>query len=250
MRRFFSHVADFFALGLRVVVGVFTPPTYAHEIIDQMYFIGVQSLPIVALTSFFTGMILVLQTGHEMAVFGAKMYVGTLVSLSLIRELGPVLTAVVVAGRVGAGIAAELGSMKVTEQIDALRAMGTDPVKKLVTTRFIAGTVVIPALSVLADAVGLMGGLFIATATFGISPTFYWKTVFEPLTLDDVIMGIVKPFVFGIMVIWVACYTGLSTEGGTEGVGRSTTMAVVVASVMILVGDYFVTQLLIWILRM
>ena len=250
LKIFLVAVSDYFSLGMRVVGGLFVPPLYVSEIFNQMYAIGVQSLPIVALTSFFTGMILALQSGHEMAVFGAKMYVGTLVSMSLIRELGPVLTGVVVAGRVGAGIAAELGSMKVTEQIDAMRAMGTDPIKKMVTTRFIAAIVVIPALTILADGLGIFGGLFVSNSTFGIAPQFYWKTVLDPLTIDDLIMGMVKPMIFGLMIIWTACYTGLSTTGGTEGVGKSTTMSVVISSILILVGDYFITQILIWILRM
>ena len=250
IKQFFLAVADYFSLGMSVIGGLFMRPFYGSEIVNQMYLIGVQSLPIVALTSFFTGMILTLQSGHEMAVFGAKQYVGTLVSLSLIRELGPVLTGVVIAGRVGAGIAAELGSMKVTEQIDALRAMGTDPIKKLVATRFVAALFMVPALTILADGVGISGGLFIANATFAISPQAYWKTVLDPLTIDDILMGIIKPLVFGIMIIWTACYSGMSTTGGTEGVGRSTTMAVVISSILILVGDYFVSQILIWILAM
>ena len=250
LQKFFVSVAEYFALGMRVVGGIFVPPLYTDEIFNQMYEIGVQSLPIVALTSFFTGMILTLQTGHEMAVFGAKMYVGTLVSLSLIRELGPVLTGLVVAGRVGAGIAAELGSMKVTEQIDAMRAMGTDPVKKLVTTRMLAGVIMVPMLTILADGLGILGGLFIANATFAISPQFFWKTVMDPMTINDIIMGLIKPLIFGIMIIWTACYTGLTTTGGTEGVGKSTTVSVVISSILILVGDYFITQILIWILGM
>ena len=249
MQKFFFSVADFFELGWKVIRSLFYPPYYIEDTINQMYVIGVESFLIVGLTSFFTGMILALQTGHEMAVFGAKMYVGALVSLSLVRELGPVLTGVVVAGRVGAGIAAELVSMKVTEQIDALRATGTDPIKKLVTTRFLAGLVVVPALAVLADGLGILGGLFIANATFGISPQFFWKTAKEALDMNDLIMGIVKPFVFGALLIWVACYKGLTTEGGTEGVGKSTTQSVVISSIIILIGDYFVTQVLIWILN-
>ncbi|MCD6594519.1 ABC transporter permease [bacterium] len=248
--KFFGDIADFFALGFKVMGGIFTRPLYISETFDQMYLIGVQSLPIVALTSFFTGMILSLQSGHEMAIFGAKMYVGTLVSLSIVRELGPVLTGLVVAGRVGAGIAAELGSMKVTEQIDALRAMGTDPVKKLVSTRFFAGLIVIPALTVLGDGLGILGGLFVANSTFGISPQFFWKTVIDALGINDITMGIIKPFIFAILIIWVACFMGLRTTGGTEGVGKSTTQTVVVSSILILVGDFFVTQILIWILGM
>ncbi len=250
LRQFFISISDYFSLGLRVLGGLFVRPLYINETFNQMYAIGVQSLPIVALTSFFTGMILTLQSGHEMAVFGAKMYVGTLVSLSLIRELGPVLTGLVVAGRVGAGTAAELGSMKVTEQIDAMRAMGTDPVKKLVTTRLVAGTIMVPMLSVIADGLGILGALFIANATFAISPQFFWKTVMHPLTVNDIMMGLIKPLIFGIMIIWTACHMGITTTGGTAGVGKSTTVSVVVSSVLILVGDYFITQILIWFLGM
>lgn len=248
--KFFISVAEFFYLGDRIIIGLFKRPFYSDETFKQMYVIGIGSLPIVLLTSVFTGMIFALQTGHELAVFGAKMYIGTLVSMSIIRELGPVLSALVITGRVGAGIAAELGSMKVTEQIDALRAMGTDPVKKLVITRFLAGLVVIPCLTILGDGIGILGGLFVATAAFGITPVFYWKTALQPLTTNDLIMGLTKPIIFAIMIIWIACYTGLNTTGGTEGVGKSTTKAVVISSVTILVGDYFITQILIWILAM
>ena len=247
--KFFVGVAEFFELGWRVFVSLFSRPYYFEDTVNQMYVIGVESFLIVAFTSFFTGMILALQSGHEMAVFGAKMYVGTLVSLSLVRELGPVLTGVVVAGRVGAGIAAELGSMKVTEQIDALRAMGVDPIKKLVATRILAGIVVVPALAILADGLGILGGLFVSNATFGISTQFFWKTVKDALDINDLIMGVIKPFIFGLLLIWIACYKGLSTTGGTEGVGRSTTQAVVISSIVILIGDYFVTQVLIWMLN-
>ncbi len=250
IRAFLSDISDFGALGLSVLGGVFIRPFYISETIDQMYSIGVQSFPIVALTSFFTGMILALQSGNVMVDFGAKMYLGTLVAFSLILELGPILTGVVVAGRVGAGVAAELGSMKVTEQIDALRAMGTDPVKKLVVTRFIAGFFMVPALTIFADGLGILGGLFVATTLFGIAPQFYWRTVMTPLSIEDVIMGVAKPFIFGVVLIWVACFLGLNTQGGTAGVGRATTNAVVIAIILILVSDYFLSQVLIWVLGM
>lgn len=247
--RFFISVAEFFELGGNIFTSILRKPFYAEDTLYQMYSIGIQSLPIVTLTNLFTGMIYALQTGHELAIFGAKMYVGSLLSISFIRELGPVLTALVIAGRVGAGIAAELGSMKVTEQIDAMRAMGTDPIKKLAVTRVLAGLTMVPALTILANGVGLFGGLFVATTVLGISAQFYWKTVFDILIIDDVIMSILKSVVFGLIIVWVACYVGFSTTGGTEGVGRSTTKSVVISSVAILVGDYFITQILLWVLR-
>ena len=247
--RFFISVAEFFELGGNIFTSIFRKPFYAEDTLYQMYSIGIQSLPIVTLTNLFTGMIYTLQTGHELAIFGAKMYVGSLLSISFIRELGPVLTALVVAGRVGAGIAAELGSMKVTEQIDAMRAMGTDPIKKLAVTRVLAGLTMVPALTILANGVGFLGGFFVATAVLDITAKFYWKTVFDVLTIDDVVMSILKSVVFGLIIVWVACYVGFSTTGGTEGVGRSTTKSVVISSVAILVGDYFITQILLWVLR-
>lgn len=249
MRRFFIGVTEFFELGFRALFSLWLPPYYPKDVINHMYSIGVQSIPIVAMSAFFTGMVLALQTGHEMAIFGAKMYVGTLVSFSLIRELGPVLTGLVIAGRVGAGTAAELGSMKVTEQIDAIKAIGVDPIKKLVVTRVVAGFFVIPALTTFAIALGLFGGLFVSNAVLGIPSQFYWKTVFQYLTIDDLIMGMVKPFVFGVIIIWIACYCGFATKGGTEGVGRATTNSVVLSSIIIIIGDYFLNQILIWILR-
>ncbi len=237
-------VNDYFGLVARAIAGIIRPPFYLAEILRQMEFIGVHSLAIVVLTSTFTGMILALQSGYAMAVFGAKIYIGSLVGLSLVRELGPVLTGMVVAGRVGAATAAELGSMKVTEQIDAMRAMATDPVKKLVTTRLLAGMVMIPALTIVADLLGIFGGEFIAYSTFGISPVFYRKTILDILVLDDVVMGALKPIFFAVIIMTVACYAGLYAEGGTEGVGRATTRSVVIAIILILVSDYFLNVLM------
>jgi len=228
----------------RAFAGIFYPPFYFSDILLQMEYIGVQSLPIVLLTTFFVGMILAYQSGFAMAIFGAKMYIGTLVSLSLVRELGPVLAAVVVTGRVGAGSAAELGSMVVTEQISAMRAMGTDPIKKLVTTRLVAGLIMIPLLVLIADLMGILGGGFIASSTFGLAPTFYQKTIIEILVIEDIIMSVVKGLFFAVLIMTLSCYSGLYVEGGTTGVGRATTKAVVLSIVTILISDYFVTVVL------
>ncbi|MFP4458303.1 MAG: MlaE family ABC transporter permease [Candidatus Zixiibacteriota bacterium] len=247
-KKFSIDVYDFFELSFKAFIGLFFKPLYFKDILYQMQFIGVGSLPIVALTSFFTGMILALQSGVAMAVFGAKMYVGTVVSLSIVLELGPMLTAIVVAGRVGASIAAELGSMKVTEQIDAMRAMATDPIKKLVTTRLIAGLIMIPALTFIGDFLGIMGGAFVAINQLGLIYNTYIKTVFDMLSMDFLFIGFVKPFFFSTIIILVASYTGLNTKGGTEGVGKSTTNSVVISSILILVSDYFLNIFLFWIL--
>jgi len=249
-KKFLVEVNDYFLMVYKTLKGLFVPPYYFNDVIHYMETIGVHSLPIVVLTSSFTGMILALQSGYEMAIFGAKMYVGTLVSLTLIRELGPVLTGIVVAGRVGAGISAELGSMKVTEQIAAMRSMAIDPIKKLVVPRFWAGFFVIPALTLLSDLLGILGGAFIAMSTFGISPVLYKKTVLDALVLDDIALGLIKPFFFAAIIITVGCYAGLGTQGGTEGVGKSTTKSVVISSVLILVTDYFLNVVLMKLLGM
>jgi len=240
----FRHTFRFHELLFKATVGLFRRPLYLQTILEQMDAIGVRSLTIVGLTSFFTGMVLAMQSGVELAVYGAKMYVGTLIGLSLIRELGPVLTALVVAGRVGAGIAAELGSMAVTEQIDAMRALATDPVKKLVSTRLVATVVMLPMLTIVADLLGILGGWFVAVTNLGISSSFYRHTVFYVLTFDDIFIGLVKPVIFGVVIATVGCYIGMNTTGGTRGVGRSTTSAVVASSILIFVLDYLITKLI------
>jgi len=244
IRRPLNNVYDYFNLVAQAFAGIVKKPYYFSEVLRQMENIGVQSLPIVLLTSTFVGMILAYQSGFAMAVFGAKMYIGTLVSISLVRELGPVLASVVVAGRIGAGTAAEIGSMLVTEQIDALRAMGTDPMKKLVSTRLLAGMIMIPVLVIIADMMGILGGGFIAYATFGLAPPFFKKTVIEALVIEDLVMSILKALFFSILIITLGCYSGLNVEGGTSGVGHATTRAVVLSIVFILITDYFLTVVL------
>jgi len=218
---------------------------------------GVQSLGIVVLTGLFTGMVLALQSSVQMKQFGATQYIGQLVSASMIRELGPVLAGLMVAGRVGSGIAAQLGSMKVTEQIDALNTLGTDPIKKLVTPRLLAALIMMPMLTIIADLVGILGGNLIAELYVQLPTSFYWQSVWKQIAAggfvfryipNDFIMGLSKPIVFGGIIAITGCYFGLGTSGGTEGVGVSTTRTVVTASVLILVTDYFITQILLTVL--
>jgi phospholipid/cholesterol/gamma-HCH transport system permease protein len=216
------------------------------EVLRQLDAIGARSTTIVLITALFTGMVLALQTGIALARFGAKPYVGSVVGLSLFRELGPVLTALMVGGRVGAGITAELGSMQVTEQVDAIRAMGADPVQKLVLPRVLAATLALPMLTILANVLGVLGGMLLAWAQFGIDPSFYLQTISSTVQLDDFVSGIFKTFFFGAWIAWVGCFAGLRTTGGTVGVGRSTTWAVVVASIGVLIADFFLTQF--WVL--
>jgi len=216
----------------------------ALETLRQLEAIGVRSTTIVLITALFTGMVLALQTGFALARFGAKPYVGTVVGLSLARELGPVLTALMVGGRVGAGITAELGAMQVTEQVDAIRSLGASPVQKLVLPRVIAATLALPLLTVLANLLGVFGGLVISASQFQIAPNFYVQTVLNIVTVEDFLSGIGKTLVFGWIIAMVACFQALETTGGTVGVGRATTRTVVVASIAVLISDFFLTQAL------
>jgi phospholipid/cholesterol/gamma-HCH transport system permease protein len=214
------------------------------ETLRQLESIGSRSLPIVLITALFTGMVLALQTGIALERFGAKLYVGSVVGLSLARELGPVLTALMVGGRVGAGITAEIGAMQVTEQVDAIRSMGADPVQKLVLPRVLAATLALPLLTVLADVLGVFGGLLIASTQFGLTPNFYLDTIYSTVTVEDLVSGVSKTFVFGWIIAMVGCFSALETTGGTVGVGRATTTAVVVASISVLIADFFLTKAL------
>jgi phospholipid/cholesterol/gamma-HCH transport system permease protein len=244
LQKFLFNLHGFSELFGRSLFNIFTKPFYFSEIISQMFSLGVRSLPIVLLTSGFTGLVLAMQSGYEMAIYGAKMYVGTLLSVSLVRELGPVLTALVVAGRVGAGITAELGSMQVTEQIDAMKALGTNPIKKLASTRMFAIVIMLPILTVIADVVGIFGGLVVAVTNLGISAPFYWTTVTRALTLNDFVSGLLKPFIFALTIANVSCYMGFTATGGTKGVGEATTRSVVVSSILIFFLDFLATKLL------
>lgn len=216
--------------------------------------IGVGSIGIVVLTGLFTGMVLALQSAVEMKQFGATIYIGRLVGASAVRELGPVLTALMVTGRAGSGIAAELGAMRVTEQIDALNTLGVDPVRKLVVPRFLAALLMIPLLTLVTDLIAVLGGALIAVVKLGLTFDLYIRSVYFSLVDTgflfryvpiDLFNGLVKPVFFGGIMALTACYYGLKTTGGTEGVGRAATRAVVTSSVAILAADYFLTQILI-----
>lgn len=242
------EVQEYVRLNIAVVRGTFSRPFYAHDVVEQLDVIGLGSLTVVLLTGFFTGAVLALQSGMTLDQFGARPYVGRLVSASMIKELGPVLTALMLAGRVGSGIAAELGSMVVTDQVSALRALGTDPVRKLVVPRVLAGFIMCPILTVVANAVGLLGGWIIAVSQLRVASSVYWQSVVDGLYLEDLWMGLIKPFFLGVIIVTIGCHVGLRTSGGTQGVGRSTTSAVVAASVTVLVVDFFLTRLLISVL--
>ena len=220
----------------------FIKPFYIRETFEQMYNMGVKSLSIVIMTSTFTGLVLALQFGHEMAVYGAKMYTGSVLGVALVRELGPVIISLVIAGRVGAGITAELGSMAVTEQIDAMRALGTNPYKKLAATRFIALTIMLPILVAIGDVCGMIGGWVVSVTTLGISSDFYWNLAVQYLYFSDLFAGMLKPFVFGMAIATIACYLGFTVTGGTKGVGEATTKSVVVSSILIFVLDFLITK--------
>lgn len=237
------HIQEFSFLTWRTAIGFLRRPRYGQEFIYQMDEIGIGSLFIVLLTGLFTGMVLALQTSLQLEPFGATNYVGRIVTLSMVKELGPVLAALMVAGRVGSGIASELGSMVVSEQIDAMQAEGTDPVKKLVAPRVAACVLMLPLLTIAADTVGILGGYVIAVSQLKIWPTMYWSNVWTVLEYPDLISGTVKPMVFGFIVGMVGCYMGLSTTGGTVGVGLATTRTVVAASILILISNFFLTKL-------
>ena len=222
-----------------------TRPFYYRDVIQQFDAIGIGSLTVVLLTGMFTGMVLALQSGFTLDAFGARSMVGRLVSASIVKELGPVLTGLMIAGRVGSGIAAELGSMMVTDQIAALRALGTDPIRKLVVPRILAGLVMVPLLTVIASAIGIVGGWIVTVTVLRVASTVYWNSVIQGLYIQDVWMGLIKPFFLGFAIVTIGCHVGLRTRGGTQGVGRATTNAVVASSVAVIAVDYFVTQVLI-----
>ena len=242
------EVQEYVRLQAATARGIFSRPFYFRDIVEQFDQIGIGSLTVVLLTGFFTGAVLALQTGITLDQFGARPFVGRLVSASMVKELGPVLTGLMLAGRIGSGIAAELGSMVVTDQINALRALGTDPVRKLVVPRVLAGFFMAPVLTVIANTVGVLGGWLIAVFQLRVASSLYWSSVVEGLYLDDAWMGLIKPFCLGFVITTIGCHVGLRTKGGTQGVGRATTNAVVASSVGVIAVDFFVTRLLITLL--
>ena len=247
IKRLVFAVQDYSLLTFRSISNLFTPPQYWVDTLEQMDLIGVGSLPIVVLTGFFIGGVLVLQTASQFERFGETALTGDAVSLALVRELGPAITALLVAGRNASGIASELGSMIVTEQVDAMRALGTDPIRKLMTPRVVATVTMLPLLTAISDFVGLIGGFIVAHFTLRLSAVQFWTRAIDALAFGDLMQGFTKPVVFGVIIATIGCYQGLRVRGGTQGVGRATTSAVVISSVMILVFDFFLSRLLLFI---
>jgi len=246
---FFTYAGGLCLLLAKTVRGVFTPPLRVPAVVYEVWKVGVKSWFIVALSSLFIGMVLAFQSAYQMQKLAAEIYIAGLVALSLVREIGPVITALIVAGRVGSAIAAELGTMKVTEQIDALVTLAADPVRYLVVPRFIAMVLAVPLLTLWSDVVGILGGFLVGTLKLGILPSLYWKMTTIPLVFKDLASGLLKAFIFGIIICVVSCFEGFRTEGGAEGVGRSTTVAVVVSFVLIIAADMLCTAIFYFVWR-
>jgi len=244
-KRGVAAVQEYSLLSARAVTNLFRRPFYGADIITQADLIGVGSLPIVILTGFFTGGVLALNTASSLAQFGATAVTGQLVSLAMIKELGPVLTSLMVSGRNASGMASELGSMQVTEQIDAMRSLGTDPLKKLVMPRIVATVVMMFFLTVVSDALGTLGGGAVAVLMLGYDSSQYFHAAYQTLQYPDIIQGLVKPIFFGFIIATIGCYYGMTTRGGTQGVGKATTQAVVVSSVLIIFVDFVISKFMI-----
>jgi phospholipid/cholesterol/gamma-HCH transport system permease protein len=237
-----SNIQDYTYLAMRSLANLLTAPRYFQDLLDQMDDIGVGSLAIVLASGFFIGAVMVLQTGSQFVRFGQTALTGDIVSLALVRELGPTLTGILVAGRVASGMASELGSMLVTEQVDAMRAMGTDPSRKLITPRVLATILVLPLLTALNDFVGLLGGCVASVFSLRLGAVEFWTRAIDALEFPDIMQGMMKPIVYGFILSTVGCYKGLTVRGGTQGVGRATTQAVVVSNIMIIAADVFLTK--------
>jgi len=245
LKKYLAGIQDYALLCGAAVANIFTAPRYWADIFTQMDSIGFGSMPIIVLTGFFTGCVLALQSVTALQEFGAVSMTGSLVSLSMVKELGPVLTGLMVSGRNAAGMASELGSMKVTEQIDAMRALGTDPIRKLVTPRLVATVFMLFFLTIIADAFGIMGGAIVAIYLLGLNGSSYLHSSYRSLVYGDVVQGLTKPLFSAFIIATVGCYFGLKTTGGTQGVGKATTQAVVVSSVFIIIVDLLVTRAMI-----
>jgi phospholipid/cholesterol/gamma-HCH transport system permease protein len=243
VKRAVADVQDYSEMAFRAMTNLASGPRYFPDTLAQMDDIGVGSLPIILLSGFFIGAVMVLQTGAQFVRFGQASLTGDIVAISLVRELGPAICGLLVAGRCASGMASELGSMQVTEQVDAMRAMGTDPSRKLVTPRVLATLIVVPLLTALTDFIGLLGGSLASVFSLRLDAITFWKRAVNALDFGDLMQGFTKPVVFGFILATVGCYKGLTVRGGTQGVGRATTQAVVVSSVMIIIADLFLTKI-------
>lgn len=240
-----DHLGKLTLLFFQIIFWMFRRPFDFKNINKQMNEVGVNSLVVASLTSISVGMVMALQTGAASKnILNEPLYVGTAVGFSIVKELGPVLTAIVIAGRVGAAITAELGTMRVTEQIDALYTLGANPVKYLVVPRFLACVVMVPILTIYSNILGILGGLFISVYKLAIPSTRYYHDIVDFMRTKDIIHGLIKCVVFGIIIALISCYKGFTTEGGAEGVGKATTQSVVLSMVLILVSDTFLTNVL------
>ncbi|HYB20546.1 MAG TPA: ABC transporter permease [Thermodesulfobacteriota bacterium] len=241
--RFLDESGRVMILFLKTVHFIFRPPFDLRNILKQVEYVGIKSVPVVLITGAFTGMVLALQSYTGFKRFNAEAFVGTVVALSMTRELGPVLSGLMVSGRVGSAMAAELGTMQVTEQIDALYTLAINPIKYLVVPRFLASLIVMPILTAFADVLGILGGYLISVILLGSNPTIYIRRTYDYLDLEDVYIGLFKACIFGMIIATIGCYQGINTRGGAEGVGKGTTNAVVISSLLVLVANYFITAL-------
>jgi len=247
-KEFISDLQDFYLLSYHGLMGVMRRPFYFKDLIEQMDYAGSGSFFIILLISLFIGMALSLQLSAELSRLGMKMYTGKIVGISIIREIGPVLTAMVFAGRVGSGMASELGSMVLGHQVDTLRVFGVDPVKKLVTPRILSALIMLPVLTIIGDCVSLFGAYYIAVFVSHQSGAFFWSSIRDILIYENVLAGSIKPFIFGFLIACVSCYMGLSTKGGAIGLRRTTTRAVVISFIAIIVSDFILTRVLLYVL--
>ena len=243
-----SDLQDFYLFSSNGLFNLIRKPFYSKDMIEQMDYAGTGSFIIILLVSLFIGMALSLQLSAELSGLGLKMYIGKIVGVSIIREIGPVMTALVFAGRVGSGMASELGSMILGHQVDTLRVFGVDPIKKLVTPRILSSLIMLPALTIVGDAVSILGGYYIAVFVSLQSDTFYWSSVREVINVENVLSGFIKPFIFGYLIACISCYMGLSTKGVAMGLRRATTRAVVASFIMIIVADFILTRILLYVL--
>jgi len=245
----FWYAGSLCLLFAQTVGGVFARRLRPRAVLYELWKIGVQSWFIVSVASLFIGMVLAFQSAYQMQKLAAEVYIASLVALSVVREIGPVITALIIAGRVGSAIAAELGTMKVTEQLDALMTLGTEPVRYLVVPRFVAIVLAMPLLTLWADAIGIFGGFVVGTVKLGILPSLYWKMTTLPLVFKDLTSGLLKAFIFGMIICVVSCFEGMRTQGGAEGVGRSTTLAVVTSFILIIAADCLCTAMFYFVWR-
>ena len=241
-----NELQNFYFLSFNGLLGLLRRPFYLRDTIEQMDYAGAGSFFIIILVSLFVGMALSLQLSAELSVLGLKMYTGKVVGISIIREIGPVTAALVFTGRVGSGMASELGSMVLGHQVDTLRVFGVDPVKKLVTPRILSALVMLPALTLIGDAASLLGGYYISVFVSNQSGNVYWSSIRDVLNFENVFSGSVKPFIFGYLIACISCYMGLSAKGGAIGLRRATTRAVVLSIIMIIVADFILTRILLY----